>query len=52
MAADFYISPAVAKVQSAAGGNCSASFDMDSVVINLNKGLQPGNYALIIQKGR
>ena len=48
---DFYISPATAKVISAEGGNCSASFDMDSVVINFDKGLPPGNYSLIIQKG-
>ena len=48
---DFYISPSTANIISATGGNCNASFDMDSVVINLNKGLQPGNYSLVIQKG-
>jgi gliding motility-associated-like protein len=48
---DFYISQSAAKVTSAVGGNCSASFDMDSVVINLDKRLQPGNYSLVIQNG-
>ncbi len=48
---DFYILPSVAKVTAATGGNCNAGFDMDSVVINLNKGLQPGNYTLVIKNG-
>ena len=48
---DFYISPKVAKVQSANGADCSSNFDMDSVIINLDKKLQPGNYSLVIKKG-
>ena len=48
---DFYISPKVANVQSASGADCSSGFDMDSVIINLDKKLQPGNYSLVIRKG-
>jgi gliding motility-associated-like protein len=48
---DFSISPAVAKVTDAVGADCSSSFDMDSVIITLNKGLPPGDYSLVIKKG-
>jgi gliding motility-associated-like protein len=49
---DFYISPKLVNVTSAAGGNCNASFDMDSVVIHLDKPLPPGSYSVVIQKGK
>ncbi len=48
---EFFISPAAAKVQSASGSNCDASFDMDSVAVNLDKGLSPGDYFLKIKRG-
>ena len=48
---DFTIVPAAATVVSATGGNCSNSFDMDSVTIVLSNPLPAGNYALVIKKG-
>ena len=48
---DFTIVPATATVVSATGGNCSNSFDMDSVTLVLSNPLPPGNYSLVIKKG-
>jgi gliding motility-associated-like protein len=48
---DFAISPANAKTKSAMAAACSSGFDMDSVIINLDKTLPPGTYSLIIRKG-
>lgn len=48
---DFYISPKIANAVSAKGANCDAGFDMDSVIINLDKPLNPGNYKIVIKKG-
>lgn len=48
---DFAISPALATVVDATGGNCSSSFDMDSVTLVLSNPLPPGNYSLTIRKG-
>lgn len=48
---DFSIVPALATIVSATGGNCSSSFDMDSVIIVLSNPLPAGNYALTIKDG-
>jgi gliding motility-associated-like protein len=48
---DFIISPAVAKVLSASGANCGSSFDMDSLTINIDKPLPPGDYSIVIKNG-
>lgn len=46
---DFVLSPAVAKVISAK--SFCAAFDMDSLVIQLNAPLPPGNYTISIKSG-
>lgn len=46
---DFILSPAVANVTSAVS-NCGG-FDMDSVILQLDKPLQPGNYTLSVKNG-
>ncbi len=48
---DFRLATALANVVGASAPGCSASFDMDSVVIKLSNPLPPGSYSLIIQKG-
>jgi gliding motility-associated-like protein len=48
---DFFISPLLANVKSVTGIGCSSGFDMDSVIINLDNPLPPGNYSVIIKKG-
>ncbi|HEY2725722.1 MAG TPA: PKD domain-containing protein, partial [Parafilimonas sp.] len=48
---DFVIFPAVAKVISASGINCGSSFDMDSLTINIDKPLPPGDYSIVIKNG-
>jgi hypothetical protein len=39
-------------VQAVTGVGCGSGFDMDSVIIDLDKPLPPGNYSLIIDDGR
>lgn len=48
---DFRLATPLAGVVGAIAPGCSASFDMDSVIINLNKPLPPGTYSLIVKKG-
>lgn len=48
---DFRLETPLANVVGASAPGCSASFDMDSVIINLNTPLPPGTYTLIAQKG-
>ncbi len=48
---DFALSPAIAAVSGAVGVNCNSGFDMDSVVISLNRPLPPGNYSIVIRNG-
>ena len=48
---DFSFSAPGAKVIAASGVNCDNSFDMDSVVITLDKPLPPGTYSITIKKG-
>jgi gliding motility-associated-like protein len=49
---DFKISPQLANVQAVTGIGCGSGFDMDSIIIDLDKPLPPGNYSLIIDDGR
>ena len=48
---DFIIPGVASKIVSALAVGCSSGFDVDSVVINLNTSLPPGNYQLAIQNG-
>ncbi len=48
---DFSVAPALSTVVSAAGVNCSAGFDMDSIALIFNKPLPPGNYFLVAKNG-
>lgn len=48
---DFEIFPSNAKVISAISGACSNSFEMDSVVLTLDKTLPPGSYEVRVKKG-
>ncbi len=47
---DFIISPP-GTIASVAGFDCSAAFDVDSIIIKLNSPLSPGNYTLTAQNG-
>jgi gliding motility-associated-like protein len=48
---DFAISPAVANVIAATSVDCSNAFDMDSVLITIDKPLSPGNYSVVAKLG-
>ncbi|MGC4104546.1 PKD domain-containing protein [Ferruginibacter sp.] len=48
---EFTITPPVANVIGAVGYGCTASFDMDSVILTLDKPLPPGNYTINIKNG-
>jgi gliding motility-associated-like protein len=48
---EFTISPAVTNVIGASGYGCSNGFDMDSLIITLDRSLPPGNYTIIIKNG-
>lgn len=48
---EFTIQSTSFKITSAAGVGCDSSFDMDSIVINLQSPLPPGNYNLVIKTG-
>ncbi|MCC6287534.1 MAG: gliding motility-associated C-terminal domain-containing protein [Chitinophagaceae bacterium] len=48
---DFRLTTPLATITGASAPACSSSFDMDSVIINLNKPLPPGTYSLAIKKG-
>ena len=47
---DFIIFPS-GTIASVAGIDCSAAFDVDSIIIKLNSPLSPGNYTLTAQNG-
>ncbi len=49
---DFSLLPAGATVTAASAANCNSSFDMDSVTLVLSSPLPPGNYELLIKKGK
>ncbi len=49
---DFSLNTTATSIISAIGGGCSASFDMDSVVLFLNNPIPPGNYNLSVKKGK
>lgn len=48
---DFRLATPIAGITGASAPACSASFDMDSVIISLNNPLPPATYTLVIQKG-
>lgn len=48
---DFYVTPSAGTAISAAGINCSARFDTDSLEIRFNQFLPPGDYTLNIRQG-
>ncbi|TDH28793.1 T9SS type B sorting domain-containing protein [Segetibacter sp. 3557_3] len=48
---DFTITTATGAILSASGLNCTAGFDMDSLVINFANPLPPGNYTLAVKTG-
>lgn len=48
---EFTITPALANVISATALGCTASFDMDSLVLTLDAPLPPGNYTINIRNG-
>ena len=48
---DFMIPGFAGIISSAQGYNCSTGFDADSIIITLNKPLNPGNYKLVAQNG-
>ncbi len=48
---DFTLPTAGINVTGAQGVGCAAGFDFDSLVLTLNKPLQPGNWDVVIKKG-
>lgn len=48
---DFILASHPVSIAGATGINCSSGFDMDSVLINLETPLVPGNYSLLAQIG-
>lgn len=48
---DFLLKPAVGNIVSAVGVGCTAGFDMDSVILTVDRIIAPGNYSLIMSKG-
>ena len=48
---DFTLNAAPVSVTGATGNGCSTGFDMDSVTLNLNAPLAPGNYTLTVNSG-
>lgn len=48
---EFSITPNVAKVIAASGYGCATGFDMDSIILTLDKPLPPGNYTITIDNG-
>jgi gliding motility-associated-like protein len=51
-ASDFSISSPLVNIKSIIGVNCSSGFEMDSIIIKLDKSLPPGSYKLIIRNGK
>ena len=48
---EFTISPNVANIIAASGYGCASGFDMDSVILTLDRPLPPGNYTISIKNG-
>lgn len=48
---DFKLSAAGVSIVRAAGATCNNGFDLDSVILYLDKPLPPGNYTVTAQKG-
>ncbi|MEP7255784.1 MAG: gliding motility-associated C-terminal domain-containing protein [Ferruginibacter sp.] len=48
---EFTITPAVANVVAATGFGCTTGFDMDSLILTLDKPLPPGTYTITIGNG-
>lgn len=48
---DFFVTPSIATTTGSIGINCSQQFDTDSIEIQLNASLPPGDYVLHIKKG-
>ncbi|MEO7264367.1 MAG: gliding motility-associated C-terminal domain-containing protein [Ferruginibacter sp.] len=48
---DFSLSTTATSIVSATGGGCTASFDMDSIILFLNNPIPPGNHTITIKKG-
>jgi gliding motility-associated-like protein len=49
---DFQLLTGISSILSASGSNCSNSFDMDTVILSLDRTLPSGNYTIVIKKGR
>lgn len=48
---DFSLSPAVASITGATSFSCSSGFDLDSIVLTLDKPLPAGKYTLHVKQG-
>jgi gliding motility-associated-like protein len=48
---EFTITPSLANVISAIAVNCTAGFDMDSLLLTLDAPLPPGTYSIVIRNG-
>jgi gliding motility-associated-like protein len=48
---DFFITPAAANTISSQGLNCTGGFDSDSLLLQLDQFLPPGNYTLHVKNG-
>jgi gliding motility-associated-like protein len=48
---DFSLSPAISQINAATGIGCASGFDMDSVLLTLDRPLQPGRYTITIKNG-
>lgn len=48
---DFELLPALANVTKATAASCSSGFDMDSIILTLDKPLPPGLYSFKVKKG-
>lgn len=48
---DFSLSTGATSITSASGGGCTASFDMDSIILFLNNPIPPGTHTVTIKRG-
>lgn len=48
---DFVVSDPAVRIVGASAAGCLAGFDMDSVILSLDKPLPVGNHSIIVQKG-
>lgn len=49
---DFLLKPAAGNIVKAVGVGCTTGFDMDSVILTVDKMIAPGNYELVMSKGK